>query len=121
MALQCNGDLYTSQHILESKICITLVGTEPCHSCAWFISLGAEFFVPECQLFCFVFHLGLCLHLFSINIDALIVYLTVKLNSWEFTVELLLLLGAVIMSVMYIIKGLCNLGSSKWWCNPVFS
>ena len=58
-----------------------------------------------------------------IIIKALIVYFTEKLDSWEFTDELLLLLllGAVIMSVMYIIKGLCSLGTSKWWCNPVFS
>ena len=71
---------------------------------------------------CFAFHLGLCFHAFPININALIVYFTEKLNSWEFTDELLLLLlGAVIMSVMYIIKGLYNLGTSKWWCNPVFS
>lgn len=53
-------------------------------------------------LFCFVFHLGLCFHAFPININALIVYFTEKLISWEFTDELLLLLlGAVIMSVMY--------------------
>ena len=53
-------------------------------------------------LFCFVFHLGLCFHAFPIIINALIVYFSEKLNSWEFTDELLLLLlGAVIMSVMY--------------------
>ena len=52
-------------------------------------------------LFCFVCHLGLCFHAFPIIINALIVYFTEKLNSWEFTDELLLLLlGAVIMSVM---------------------
>ena len=68
-------------------------------------------------LFCFVFHLGLCFHAFPIIINALIVYFTEKLNSWEFTDELLLLLlGAVI-----IVKGLSSLGISKWWCNPVFS
>ena len=53
-------------------------------------------------LFCFVFHLGLCFHAFPIIINALIVYFTEKRISWEFTDELLLLLsGAVIMSVMY--------------------
>ena len=88
IALHCSGDFYTSQYILELNICITLVGTEPCHSCVWFISLGTEFFVPECHLFCFV--------LFSIW-----GYVSMH-NSWEFTDELLLLLlGAVIMSVMY--------------------
>ena len=87
---------------MELNICITLVGTEPCHFCVWFISLWAEFFVPECHLFCFVFHLGLCFHAFPIIINALIVYFTEKLISWEFTDELLLLLlGAVIMRVMY--------------------
>ena len=101
IALQCSGDFYTSQYILELNICITLVGTEPCHFCVWFISLRAEFFVPECHLFCFVFHLGLCFHAFPIIINALIVYFTEKLISWEFTDELLLLLGAVIMRVMY--------------------
>ena len=103
IALQCSGDFYTSQYILELNICITLVGTEPCHFCVWFISLRAEFFVPECHLFCFVFHLGLCFHAFPIIINALIVYFTEKLISWEFTDELLLLLllEAVIMRVMY--------------------
>ena len=101
IALLCSGDFYTSQYILELNICITLIGTEPCHTCVWFISLVAEFFVPECHLFCFVFHLGLCFHAFPIIINALIVYFTEKLISWEFTDELLLLLGAVIMSVMY--------------------
>ena len=32
IALQCSGDFYTSQYRLEFKICLTLVGTEPCHS-----------------------------------------------------------------------------------------
>ena len=73
----------------------------PRHSCVWFISLGAEFFVPECHLFCFVFHLGLCFHAFPININALIVYFTEKLDLWEFSDQLLLLLlGAVLVSVM---------------------
>ena len=105
IALQCSGDLYTSQYILELNICITLVGTQPCHSCVWFISLGAEFFVPECHLFCFVlFSIWGCVFMhFFININALIVYFTEKLDPWEFSDELLLLLlGAVLMSVMFI-------------------
>ena len=70
-------------------------------------------------LFCFVFHLGLCFHAFPIIINALIVYFTEKLNSWEFTdALLLLLLGAVIMSVMY---KLLLRDCAVWWCNPVFS
>ena len=57
-------------------------------------------------LFCFVLNLGLCFHAFPIIINALIVYFTEKLISWEFTDELLLLLlGAVIMSVMYKLQG----------------
>ena len=54
-------------------------------------------------LFCFVFHLGLCFHAFAIDINAVIVYFTEKLDPWEFFAELLLLLfGAVLMSVMSI-------------------
>ena len=82
----------------------------PRHSCVWFISLGAEFFVPECHLFCFVFHLGLCFHAFPININALIVYFTEKLDPWEFSDELLLLLlGAVLVSVMSIFFRHCTI------------
>ena len=54
-------------------------------------------------LFCFVFHSGLCFHAFLININALIVYFTEKRDPWEFSDELLLLLlGAVFVSVMSI-------------------
>ena len=86
----------------------------PRHSCVWFISLGAEFFVPECHLFCFVFHLGLCFHAFPININALIVYFTEKLDPWEFSDELLLLLlGAVLVSVMSIFLGTVQFGHQQ--------
>ena len=50
--------------------------------------------------------MGLCFHaFFFININALIVYFTEKLDPWEFSDELLsLLLGAVLMSVMFIFR-----------------
>ena len=114
IALHCSGDFYTSEYRLEFKICIALVGTEACHSCVWFISLAAEFFVPEYHLFCFVFHLGLCFHAFSINVNALIVYFTEKLDPCEFSDELLLLLlGAVLVSVMSISLGTVQFGHQQ--------
>ena len=66
--------------------------------------------------------MGLYFHAFPINSNALIVYFTEKLDPWEFSDELLLLLlGAALMSLIYIIEGLCNLDTSKWLCKPVFS
>ena len=43
-------------------------------------------------LFCFVFHLGLCFHAFFLNNNALIVYFTEKLDPWEFSDELIIII-----------------------------
>ena len=66
-------------------------------------------------LFCFVFHLGLCFHAFPLNNNALIVYFTEKLDPWEFSDELLLLLllGAVLVSVMCIFLGTVQSGHQQ--------